>query len=155
MKRLRLLALVTCLAATAAPGDPAPSSSYVASVVVDLDRQLNRAIVAHDVALAGSLYDDDFLLTVSGGGYKRKADMLADIRNVGVVLTACETTDVVVRVRGETAVLTGLLHQAGTVNGREIDAWLRVTDTWVAVDGRWRLLAGHASPAKPPTPAGA
>ena len=154
MRKTRLLSLIAVLAGTAAWGDPSPPATAVADKIIELDRQLNLAIVSHDVARASSLYDDDFVLTVSGGGFKRKPDMLADIRNEGVVLTACDTTDVAVRVRGNAAVLAGLLHQAGTVNGREFDVWLRVTDTWVAVDGRWLLLAGHASPAKPPPPAG-
>lgn len=152
MQKIPALALVALLVTTTTSADPAPPASGVAGQIVELDRQLNAAIVSHDVARASALYDDDFVLTVSGGGFKRKADMLADIRNEGVVLTACDTTEVVVRVRGDAAVLTGLLHQAGAVNGREIDAWLRVTDTWVEVDGKWLLLAGHASPAKPPAP---
>lgn len=118
-----------------------------AEQIIELDKTLNQLIVAHDVATARTLYDDEFVLTVAGGA-KRKADMLADIGNPAVALTICETTDVTVRVRGTTAVLTGTLQQAGTVNGKPIDVKLRVTDTWVNVDGKWLLFAGHASVAK-------
>ncbi len=94
---------------------------------------------------AAAFYDDDFILTVSGGGTKRKADMLRDIGNPEVVLQVCDTTEVAVRVRGTTAVLTGVLLQKGTVGSRPLDVKLHVTDTWVQVDSRWLLLAGHAS----------
>ena len=71
--------------------------------------------------------------------------MLADIGNPAVALTVCETTDIAVLVRANVAVLTGTLRQAGMVDSRPFDVKLRVTDTWVNVDGKWLLLAGHAS----------
>jgi hypothetical protein len=136
------------LAATAAACQSTSQPSSAVNTVVEADKHLNRSILAHDVASATALYDDDFLLTISGGRTKRKTDMLADIGNPAVALSVCETTDVQVRIRAGTAVLTGTLVQAGTVNGRAFDVQLHVTDTWVNVDGRWLLLAGHASPAK-------
>lgn len=138
---------VIALSATAASGHSAAKGQTVSETVIDVDRQLNRAIMAHDVAVASALYDDDFVLTVSGGGTKRKADMLSDIANDQVALVVCETIDVQVRARGTAAVLTGTLLQAGTVRGRPYNVKLRVTDTWVLQDGRWLLLAAHASPA--------
>jgi hypothetical protein len=58
--------------------------------------------------------------------------------------------------RDDTAVLTGILHQRGTYDGKPFDVRLRVTDTWVRVGGEWKILAGHASvipePAEKPAP---
>jgi ketosteroid isomerase-like protein len=65
------------------------------------------------------------------------------------VLDINETSDVVVRVREDTAVLTGVLHQRGTFDGWPFDVRLRVTDTWVRTRGQWRILAGHASVLEP------
>lgn len=140
--------LNAALAGAAAPAAAAAAPASTAERVAELDRRLNRAILARDAAVAGALYDDDFVLTVAGGGFKRKADMLADITNPALVLVACETREERVRVRGGAAVLTGLLRQAGTLGGRAFDHTLQVTDTWGEVDGRWLLLAGHASLAR-------
>jgi len=74
--------------------------------------------------------------------------MLHDVGNADVVLTANETHDVDVIGDAHTAVLTAKLHQAGSVGGKAFDAELFVTDTWSCDGGRWRLLAGHASPVK-------
>lgn len=143
-----MLTTIAGLAATAAASQPTSQPQSTANRIIEVDKRLNRAILAHDVASAAPLYDDDFLLTVSGGGFKRKSHMLADIGNAAVVLSVCETTNIEVRIRGGTAVLTGTLLQAGTVNGRALDVKLHVTDTWVNIDGQWLLLAGHASLAK-------
>lgn len=156
MNRRRMLHLVSGSASALALPSVLPNVFHNAlrelpstsDEIAELDRQLNAYIIAHNAAEAAKLYDEDFMLTVSGGGVKRKADMLADIRNPAVVLSVCETSDVQVRVRGSTAVLTGALRQAGTVNGRAIDVTLRVTDTWTKVNGTWLLFAGHASVAQ-------
>jgi ketosteroid isomerase-like protein len=136
------------LAAASTASNSVALAPPTAKAIVELDHRLSQAILAHDTAAAAALYDDDFLLTVAGGLFKRKADMLADIGNPAVKLTVCDTTDVTVRVRAGTAVLKGVLQQTGTVNGRPIDVKLHVTDTWVNVEGQWLLLAGHASFAK-------
>jgi ketosteroid isomerase-like protein len=144
----------TALAASAgtasvAAADNGATAGSVAKRIEDLDRRLNRLIVDGDVDGARALYDDDFVLTVSGRGFKTKSQMLADIGNPTLFLKVCETTEVVVRVRGKAAVLTGILRQAGEIDGRQFDVRLRVTDTWVLTeDGRWQLLAAHASPEK-------
>jgi ketosteroid isomerase-like protein len=143
-----MLNSVVAMATSPVAGASVAETRPPTEMIVELDHRLSQAILAHDVASAAELYDDDFLLTVAGGRFKRKADMLADIGNPAVKLSVCDTTGVTVRVRGRTAVLTGLLKQAGTVNDRPIDVRLHVTDTWVNVDGKWLLLAGHASFAK-------
>lgn len=148
MQRRSLLTLTFGFAAAAAYADQPEPVAAAAASIIELDRQLNEAIIAHDEARARQFYDDDFILSVAGGGIKRKEDMLADIRNPAVVLTVCQTSQVQVRVRGGTAVLTGILQQTGTVNGRPIDVKLNVTDTWVWLGGKWLLLAGHASLAR-------
>lgn len=150
LRRTFLKALGLSAACGMSAGAHAATGS-VAGTIVELDRRLNHFILTRNVQAASELYDDEFLLTVSGGGFKTKADMLADIGNPALFLDVCETTDIAVRVRGRTAVLTGRLLQAGRINDRPFSSKLRVTDTWVQTsDDRWLLLAGHASPEKAP-----
>lgn len=114
-------------------------------VVLARDRELNALILHDDAAAAGAYYDDAFVLTTAGGRTKSKADLVREIALPGLVIDVNETTDVVVRVRDDTAVLTGVLHQRGSFDGKPFDVRLRVTDTWVRTRGQWRILAGHAS----------
>jgi len=72
--------------------------------------------------------------------------MLADIASKGLTLDVNETSEVVVRVRDNTALLTGILRQSGSYNGKTFDLRLRVTDTWVLSGGAWRIIGGLASP---------
>ena len=66
--------------------------------------------------------------------------------------TAChsrsdETSELNVRTFGNSAVVTGRLLRERSTNGKTItDNW-RFTKTYVMVEGRWRVVAWHASPA--------
>ena len=113
--------------------------------VIESDRQLNKLILEHKVGTAAQLYMDDFVLTTSTGTVKRKQDMLKEIGLPELQFEINETTQVLVRLVGNTAVLTGKLRQKGTYKERSFDYEMLVTDTWVLVNDGWKLLAGHAT----------
>jgi hypothetical protein len=141
MKRMYLL-LFSLIAITA---HGRATLDIESRIVFDRDKALNALILKHDASAASDYYDPDFVLTTSSGKMKSKQDMLDDISMRGLTLEINETTDVVVRVRKSTAVLTGILHQRGSINGKAFDVRLRVTDTWHLTGGKWVILAGHAS----------
>ena len=114
------------------------------TAVAQRDHDLNALIVKRDPALR-DFYDERFVLTTSSGKSKDRNTLLAEIGDAGLVLETNETSDVAVRVRGGTALLTAILHQKGSYRGRPFDVRLHVTDTWVREKGTWRLLGGHAS----------
>jgi hypothetical protein len=140
MRSMLMLAALVWGGAAAAMG-AGPDADAVAA----RDRELNAAIVRHDVGVAGTIYEDEFVLTTSSGKAKTRDDLLAEIARPGLAFEVNAMTDVVVRVRSGTAVLTGILHQRGSLDGKAFDVRLRVTDTWVRRRGTWRILAGHAS----------
>ncbi len=107
------------------------------------DIELNELIINLNVDAAAEYYDSKFVLTTSALTEKSKADMLRDIARLSIEVN--EKTDVVVRVRASTAVLTGALHRRGELNGKKFDVRVRVTDTWHLSNGKWILLAGHAN----------
>jgi len=113
--------------------------------VEQLDKQLNDFIINHDKKSAEILYHESFVLQASGGIKKYKKDMLSDIENKALNLEINETSDVKILQEGKTAVLTGILRQKGTWNGKSFDYTLLVTDTWVKTKKGWKIIAGHAS----------
>ena len=138
-----ILGCFAALLVTNAIAQPADDSR--AAAVAMRDRELNALIVSHSVDAAKTIYDDQFVLTTSSGKMKDKNTILAEIALADLSLEVNETTDVVVRVRDNTALLTGVLHQKGMLKDKAFDVRLRVTDTWVFTDGAWHLLGGHAS----------
>lgn len=123
------LGLFTLTAVAQSPDDAARLA------VQHRDRELNELIINHNVNAAKEYYDSKFVLTTSADTEKSKADMLREIAMPGLTIEVNETTDVVVRVRASTAVLTGTLHQRGELDGKKFDVRLRVTDTWHLSNG--------------------
>ena len=50
---------------------------------------------------------------------------------------------------GDAAVVTAIATDDVTQAGAELTFTMRMTQTWVRVDGRWLCLAGHAGPLLP------
>jgi ketosteroid isomerase-like protein len=110
-----------------------------------LDKELSVAFVDHTPPVVDRLLTEDFLLVTSNAKVRTKGDLMAEASSPDVVLEVNESTEVKVRVHGDTAVLTGILHQKGTVKGKAYDARVRYTDTWIRAGSTWKQLSGHAS----------
>lgn len=102
-----------------------------ASEVAEADRKLNALISARDVKAATHVYRDEFVLTTAAGRQVSKSEILAQIGSSDLTFEINDTSEVKVRVVGETALLTGILHQKGVLKGKAFEARLLVTDTWV------------------------
>lgn len=111
----------------------------------NLERELNQAIAQRDARRVNDLLSDDWLLVTGTGRIKTKQDILNEIRLPELVFQDNETRDVMVRIWGDTAVLTGTLHQRYRLRGRQQDVTLRYTDTWTRSGDSWRQVSGHAS----------
>ena len=111
----------------------------------NLERELNRAIAQRDARRVDEMLSDDWVLITGTGRMKSKQDVLAEIALPDLEFQHNDTRDVMVRVWGDTAVLTGTLHQRYPLRGQQQDVTLRYTDTWTRAGDSWRQVSGHAS----------
>ena len=119
--------------------------------VVALDKILNGHYQKQDAAAAGAFLLDGFVLTFNVAPPVDRATFLAGIKAPQVAMTLTESSGVQVHAYGDTAVLTGELHQKGAINGSPFDLRMKITYTWVRVGDTWKVLAGHATPVPEPT----
>jgi ketosteroid isomerase-like protein len=133
------IALCAALLSAAAPGaDDGPR-------LRNLERELNRAIAQRDARRVDEILSDDWVLVTGTGRMKTKQDVLAEIVLPDLEFQDNDTRDVMVRVWGDTAVITGTLHQRYRLRGQQQDVTLRYTDTWTRAGDSWRQVSGHAS----------
>ena len=111
----------------------------------NLERDLDRAIVQRDARRVSELLADDWLLVSTSGKVKTKAELLAELALPDLEFQDNETRDVLVRIWGDTAVLTGVLHQRYRLHGELRDVTLRYSDTWTRVGDGWRQVSGHTT----------
>lgn len=147
--------LIACALIAVLPlaAETATSATDFAAQMEKLDHAMQRAFVTRDEKYLRELLTDDYLLITSSSKIVLKEEVLASVVDSTEVLEVNDSSDIQVRRHGDTAVVTAVLHQRGTSDGKPFDYWVRYTDTWVFEGGRWRYMSAHASRlASPPSP---
>ena len=110
-----------------------------------LDATWNDLRLAANVAGLERMLADDWLLTHSDGRVQNKRDYLDELRTGSRSNQAISNESVVVRLYGESAVVTGTSLQSGTSNGQPWSGKFRFTRVWVRRSGHWQMVASHSS----------
>ena len=113
--------------------------------VAALDTEYQAAVKANDAATMDRILADDFILVTGRGAVFTKEDLLTSARNKEVIYEHQEDTQQTVRIWGDTAVITALLWQKGTNNGKPFDDKLWFSDTYIRTPTGWRYAFGQAS----------
>jgi ketosteroid isomerase-like protein len=148
--KTKLLLVTFLLSVNLAATFSAPQQqSESASKILALEDKWNEAYKQGDVATMNSLLADDFIITVEDGTTFSKAGYIAHCGDTDNRVLISEMSDLKVRMHGNTAIVTGAYHEKGTSKGRPYEYHDRLTDVWMMIDGRWRVIASHyAIPAK-------
>lgn len=115
-----------------------------------LETTWNNAHLAGDAAALDALWADELVVTVPKMPVFNKTQSLAIWRTGKMKFTKYETSDIAIRTFGETAVVTGALVWERNFMGKDIHEDWRFTKVYVRRDGKWRVVAWHASEAALP-----
>jgi ketosteroid isomerase-like protein len=118
----------------------------VEQAIMKLDRELTDAVVKNDRAAVNRVELDNHVFINPGGGIEEKAQTTGP----GPTFESLDTSDVVVRVTGDTAVLTGRAMVKGHLaSGADISGPYRYMRVFVKQKGQWRVAATTAVPISP------
>jgi ketosteroid isomerase-like protein len=121
------------------------NTSEIEALVAALDTEYQTAVKNKDAATMDRILADDFILVVGNGTVYNKTDLLNSVKNEGLLYDNQEDSQQTVRVWGDTAVITALLHQKGSVNGKPFDDHLWFSDVYVRTAQGWKYAFGQAS----------
>jgi len=142
-----MLATLVTLAWTIVGAVAMQNASPETQEIRRLEAVWNEAHVRGDVPALDALCAADLTVIVPGMNPMSKADILGFWKSGRATITHYESSDVRVVVRGRTAVATGRLARTRDFNGTVMhDRW-QFTKTYANDDGRWVLVAYHASEA--------
>lgn len=110
-----------------------------------LDATWNDLRLAANAAGLEPLLADDWLLTHSDGRVQSKREYLDELRTGSRSNQAISNESVVVRLYGESAVVTGTSIQSGVSNGQPWSGRFRFTRVWIRRAGHWLMVASHSS----------
>jgi hypothetical protein len=119
--------------------------------ILDLERELSRAVVRGDRAFFERVLAADFTHTSHSGQFKTRDQWMAENKFENrpgnpqpgkTFYESFEVDDLAVRIYGETAVVTGRSSPKGrTAKGDPIRGQYRFLRVWVKVGGRWQVVA--------------
>ena len=123
----------------------AGKQSTPASDVLTLEQKWNDVYKRSDVATMNTLLADDYIITTEDGSTFSKMGYIAHNGNSTVHVDVSKMSDLMVRMHGDTAVVTGAYYEKGVEDGKAYDYHDRLTDVWMKSRGRWQLIASHYS----------
>lgn len=123
-------------------------TTQIPQFIVELEERFNAAMISNDVALIAECITDDWLLVTPEAGpvpRTRILDVVGSGRLTHSSMTKVATHAAVV---GDMAWVTGRGQNTGTFNGARIQADEYITDVYRRVDGTWRCMLTHLTPAQ-------
>ncbi len=97
------------------------------------------------VDVMSSLMSDDYVITMEDGSVYGKVGFLSHTAAPSEHVDVTEVSDRKIRLHGDAAVVTGSYHEQGQSGGKPYDYHDRMTDVWMKMDGKWKLVASHYS----------
>jgi len=110
-----------------------------------LDARYQKALERNDARTMAAILADDFILVEGDGKRSTKADLLNDATGGRTHYLHQEDSERMVRVSGDTAVVTAKLWAKGVEDGVAVDYTLWFSDVYVRGPAGWRYYFGQAS----------
>lgn len=144
MRSLTLLVLLAC--AGIPPGHSQDVSDPDATAkIIAMEHMWSQSYVLKDPKALERILDDAFVNIESDGRVMNKSEVLAEVRTSSLLQVVNES--MLVRLHGDTAIVTGVFLMKGVVQGKPFAQRERFVDTWYCKDGQWVSIAGLVTPA--------
>jgi ketosteroid isomerase-like protein len=108
--------------------------------LLKLENEFARAVASNNADALDKLLVDDWIIVEPDGCIIDKARFLEVIRSGALSHESMKSTDLKVRVYGNTAVVTGLTTSKGKFMGRDFISCERATDIFVKQADRWQCV---------------
>ena len=120
----------------------------IPAFLVELEDAFNQAMISNDVEQIARFVTDDWILVTPEAGPIPGARVLGVIGSG--MLTHATMTKVATHacVIGDVAWITGRGQNTGTFKGEPMAADEYITDIYRRVDGQWRCMLTHLTPAQ-------
>jgi len=149
MKRLKGLGLasiaLSCIAVGCVKSFAHYSSDHVAydaqKEIAQLEEARNQAILRGDSAALDRMTSDDYTFITQRGELRNKREILTGFKSGTFKYGARKVSELMIRIYGDTAVVTGRAVQEGTENAKDYSGENRFTRVYVKRDGHWVSVA--------------
>jgi len=116
-----------------------------AATVRALELKWTESYKQHNIEILSSLLSDEFVITIEDGSVYSKAGYISHSADSKTRVQVAEMSDLRVRTRNDTAIVTGSYHEKGESSGKPYEYHDRFTDVWIKATGKWQVIASHYS----------
>jgi ketosteroid isomerase-like protein len=113
--------------------------------IVDMERQVKEASLRRDADFSQKTLAEDYVAISPLGQVSTKQDTLSVRRSGQLRYDTINITDMVVRVYGDTAVVTARAEVRGHQLGEDFSGPYRYTRVWVRRSGHWQTVSYQAT----------
>jgi len=113
--------------------------------IVDMERQSKEASLRRDSDFSLRTLADDYVAITPLGQVTTKQETISARRSGQLRYEAMNITDMVVRVYGDTAVVTARADVKGHQLGEDFSGPYRYTRVWVRRNGQWQTVSYQAT----------
>src|SRR5215210_9278631 len=142
---ITLLMLLAYFALSQTPGKAGDRLTGLQQQLLQVENERIRGLVHNDFAALDQILSDDLIYTHSTGVAETKADYLGQLKSGQLKYQSMEHEGVVVRVYGDTAILTGRTKVRSVSRGQEFNNDLRFIIVYVKQRGRWRMVSWQST----------
>jgi len=125
--------------------NPTATEDEAVREIVDLERQAKDAALHRDAAFVERTLADDYVAITPLGQVVTKTDTVAARKTAQLRYEMIEISDMVVRLYGNTAIVTARAEVKGTELGEEFSGPYRFTRVWVRRNGKWLTVSYQAT----------
>src|SRR5215471_16744566 len=145
-----LLAVAPAFAAQHVAVHPRPSSidstdQSTIREIVDMERQAREASLHRDPDFSQKTLADDYVAITPLGQVTTKQDTVSARKSGQLKYDSINVTDMVVRLYGDTAVVTARADVRGHQLGEDFSGPYRYTRIWVRRTGHWQAVSYQAT----------
>jgi ketosteroid isomerase-like protein len=126
------------------PGFDSPDQEIIRQIV-DMERQSKEASLRRDSEFSLRILADDYVAITPLGQVTTKRETISARRSGQLRYEAMNITDMVVRVYGDTAVVTARADVKGHQLGEDFSGPYRYTRVWVRRSGQWQIVSYQAT----------
>ena len=134
--------LLLSLLVAGAPVSMTPETEFIA-----LEKVWNVAHVQGDAAALEGLWASDLVVIVPKMPPLTRDDAVSMARSGKIKFSLYDTSAIRVRLHGETAIVTGVMDRERERSGEPVHDHWQFTKVYCRQDGKWRVVAFHASEA--------
>ena len=122
-----------------------PGEESTIREILELEGHTKQAALHNDAAFSEHVLADDYIAIGPTGNVITKSDTLAVKRGAQMHYDSIDLSEVVVRVYGETAVVTARAEVKGNNLGEDFSGPYRFTRVWARRNGQWQTVSYQAT----------